>query len=212
MEGPHRVGPRGTCTSPMSAPARRTIRRATTHLAETTLLNLVPIDPSRVHRMQAERADLDAAAEEYSDLLASSLPATTAGAPTARPRPPRARRERPHRLFVPGDAGARCDRSLGDAGPRRLRSPSIGSRSPTRRSTRPPPSDSWSPEPPSTRRSRRPPEARSLPPTSARATGCLRGSSTPLLRRGDGSENSGSPLTHVCQNPRDAAIDVEALH
>jgi 6-phosphogluconolactonase len=45
--------------------------------AETTLLTHVPIDPSRVHRMQAERSDLDAAAAEYSDLLATSLPADT---------------------------------------------------------------------------------------------------------------------------------------
>jgi 6-phosphogluconolactonase len=51
------------------------------HLAATTLLRLVPIDPSRVHRMPAERADLDAAANEYSDLLAGSLPASERGAP-----------------------------------------------------------------------------------------------------------------------------------
>lgn len=51
------------------------------HLAETTLLSHVAIDPQRVHRMQAERPDLDAAAAEYSDLLASSLPAGPAGAP-----------------------------------------------------------------------------------------------------------------------------------
>ncbi len=44
------------------------------HLAETTLLSRVPIDPARVHRMPAERPDLDAAAAEYSDTLASSLP------------------------------------------------------------------------------------------------------------------------------------------
>ena len=48
------------------------------HLAETTLLSHVPIDPARVHRMRAERTDLDAAAAEYSDLLASSLPADQA--------------------------------------------------------------------------------------------------------------------------------------
>ena len=51
------------------------------HLAQTTLLSRVPIDPSRVHRMPAERADLDAGAAEYSDLLASSLPAARGGAP-----------------------------------------------------------------------------------------------------------------------------------
>ena len=51
------------------------------HFAETTLLSRVPIDPGRVHRMHAERADLDAAAAEYSDLLASSLPSGSGGAP-----------------------------------------------------------------------------------------------------------------------------------
>jgi 6-phosphogluconolactonase len=49
--------------------------------AETTLLTRVPIDPARVHRMRAERRDLDAAAEDYSKLLAISLPAGAAGAP-----------------------------------------------------------------------------------------------------------------------------------
>lgn len=51
------------------------------HLAQSTLLSRVPIDPLRVHRMPAERSDLDAAASEYSDLLASSLPAGPGGAP-----------------------------------------------------------------------------------------------------------------------------------
>jgi 6-phosphogluconolactonase len=50
-------------------------------LAETTLLTHVPVDPDRVHRMQAERTDLDAAAAEYSDLLAKTLPAAPTGAP-----------------------------------------------------------------------------------------------------------------------------------
>jgi 6-phosphogluconolactonase len=50
-------------------------------LAATTLLSRVPIDPSRVHRMPAERADLDAAALEYSELLATSLPSGSGGAP-----------------------------------------------------------------------------------------------------------------------------------
>lgn len=50
-------------------------------LAETTLLSRVPITHARVHRMPAERADLDAAAEEYSELLASTLPAGAGGAP-----------------------------------------------------------------------------------------------------------------------------------
>jgi 6-phosphogluconolactonase len=51
------------------------------YLAKTTLLSRVPIDAGRVHRMSGERADLDAAAAEYSALLASSLPADSAGAP-----------------------------------------------------------------------------------------------------------------------------------
>lgn len=51
------------------------------HFAETTLLSRVPIEPARVHRMEAERADLDAAAAEYSDLLASTLPRGPSGAP-----------------------------------------------------------------------------------------------------------------------------------
>lgn len=51
------------------------------HLAETTLLSRVPIDPGRVHRMAADRADLDGAATEYSDLLASALPRGHGGAP-----------------------------------------------------------------------------------------------------------------------------------
>jgi 6-phosphogluconolactonase len=51
------------------------------HLADTTLLSLVSIDPSHVHRMPAERADLDAAALEYSNLLPSSLPTAADGAP-----------------------------------------------------------------------------------------------------------------------------------
>jgi 6-phosphogluconolactonase len=51
------------------------------HLAKTTLLSRVPIDARQVHRMPAERADLDVAAAEYSDLLESSLPAGPGGAP-----------------------------------------------------------------------------------------------------------------------------------
>ena len=51
------------------------------HLAETTLLSRVPIDPARIHRMPAERPDLDAAAAEYSDTLAKSLPPGPGGAP-----------------------------------------------------------------------------------------------------------------------------------
>jgi 6-phosphogluconolactonase len=51
------------------------------HLATTTLLSLVPIDPAHVHRMSGERPDLDAAAIEYSALLAGSLPSGPGGAP-----------------------------------------------------------------------------------------------------------------------------------
>lgn len=51
------------------------------HLFESTLLTRVGIDAQRVHRMPAERADLDAAAAGYSNLLASSLPAGPGGAP-----------------------------------------------------------------------------------------------------------------------------------
>ncbi len=51
------------------------------HLAQTTLLSRVPIDPERVHRMPAERPDLDAAAAGYSDLLTATLPAGAGGAP-----------------------------------------------------------------------------------------------------------------------------------
>jgi 6-phosphogluconolactonase len=49
--------------------------------ARETLLEHVAIDPGHVHRMQAERADLDAAAAEYSALLASSLPHRPGAAP-----------------------------------------------------------------------------------------------------------------------------------
>jgi 6-phosphogluconolactonase len=51
------------------------------HFAETTLLSHVPIESARVHRMQGERPDLDAAAADYSDLLASTLPRGPGGAP-----------------------------------------------------------------------------------------------------------------------------------
>jgi 6-phosphogluconolactonase len=55
--------------------------RSNYYLAQTTLLSRVPIDPNRVHRMPAERPDLDAAAAEYSGLLAISLPPGSSGAP-----------------------------------------------------------------------------------------------------------------------------------
>jgi 6-phosphogluconolactonase len=51
------------------------------HLAQSTLLSRVTVDPQRVHRMPADRADLDAAAAEYSGLLASTLPTGAGGAP-----------------------------------------------------------------------------------------------------------------------------------
>jgi 6-phosphogluconolactonase len=51
------------------------------HFATTTLLSHVPIESARVHRMEAERPDLDAAAAEYSDLLATTLPPGPSGAP-----------------------------------------------------------------------------------------------------------------------------------
>jgi 6-phosphogluconolactonase len=51
------------------------------HLAQSTLLSKVAIDPQRVHRMPADRPDLDTAAAEYSDLLAATLPAGAGGAP-----------------------------------------------------------------------------------------------------------------------------------
>jgi 6-phosphogluconolactonase len=51
------------------------------HLAQSTLLSKVAVDPHNVHRMAADRPDLDAAAAEYSGLLASTLPAGAGGAP-----------------------------------------------------------------------------------------------------------------------------------
>src|SRR4029077_14943517 len=55
--------------------------RSNHHLAATHLLSRVPIDPRRVHRMEAERPALDAAAAEYSQLLATTLRPGNAGAP-----------------------------------------------------------------------------------------------------------------------------------
>ena len=51
------------------------------HLAQTRLLSRVAVDPQHVHRMQAERADLDGAAQEYAQLLATTQPLTAGGAP-----------------------------------------------------------------------------------------------------------------------------------
>jgi 6-phosphogluconolactonase len=50
-------------------------------LAQATLLSHVAVDPDNVHRMPAERADLDVAAGEYSDLLELNLPPGPGGAP-----------------------------------------------------------------------------------------------------------------------------------
>jgi 6-phosphogluconolactonase len=50
-------------------------------LARETLLDQVPIPAAQVHRMEAERPDLDAAAAEYSVLLEATLPTGPAGAP-----------------------------------------------------------------------------------------------------------------------------------
>jgi 6-phosphogluconolactonase len=50
-------------------------------LAHDTLLAHVPIPPERIHRMEAERPDLDAAAREYSSLLADTLPRGPGSAP-----------------------------------------------------------------------------------------------------------------------------------
>lgn len=51
------------------------------HMAREALLRHVPIPPERVHRMEAERDDRDAAAREYSTLLADTLTRGPAGAP-----------------------------------------------------------------------------------------------------------------------------------
>jgi 6-phosphogluconolactonase len=50
-------------------------------MARETLLDHVPIPPGRVHRMEAERPDLEAAAAEYSALLEATLPIGAGGAP-----------------------------------------------------------------------------------------------------------------------------------
>lgn len=48
-------------------------------MAREALLDLVPVRPELIHRMQAERTDLDAAAAEYSSILASTCPPATPG-------------------------------------------------------------------------------------------------------------------------------------
>jgi 6-phosphogluconolactonase len=51
------------------------------HMAYEALLRHVPIPPERIHRMEAERSDRDAAAREYSTLLADTLARGPGGAP-----------------------------------------------------------------------------------------------------------------------------------
>lgn len=50
-------------------------------MAREALLDLVPIRPELIHRMEAERADLDTAAAEYSSILASTCPPASPGSP-----------------------------------------------------------------------------------------------------------------------------------
>ena len=50
-------------------------------MAREALLDLVPIPAEQVHRIEAERADLDAAAAEYGTILSSTSPAATPGSP-----------------------------------------------------------------------------------------------------------------------------------
>ena len=50
--------------------------RSNYRLARETLLDQVTVRPERVHRMRAELSDLDAAAAEYSTLLAATCPSS----------------------------------------------------------------------------------------------------------------------------------------
>jgi 6-phosphogluconolactonase len=50
-------------------------------MAREALLDLVPIPADQVHRIEADRADLDAAAAEYGTILSSTSPAATPGSP-----------------------------------------------------------------------------------------------------------------------------------
>ncbi|HWQ69019.1 MAG TPA: 6-phosphogluconolactonase [Patescibacteria group bacterium] len=52
-------------------------------MARATLLSRVPIPLDRIHRMQAERADLDAAANEYEAEIARTFAAQSPGEPPA---------------------------------------------------------------------------------------------------------------------------------
>lgn len=55
--------------------------RSNLHMASSTLLRHVPIPAHHIHRMRAEAADLDAAAAEYAQRLATTLPAGAAATP-----------------------------------------------------------------------------------------------------------------------------------
>ena len=48
-------------------------------MAREALLDLVPVRPELIHRMEAECSDLDAAAAEYSSILASTCPTAATG-------------------------------------------------------------------------------------------------------------------------------------
>ncbi|MGD1034461.1 MAG: 6-phosphogluconolactonase [Candidatus Dormibacteria bacterium] len=50
-------------------------------MAREALLDLVPIPADQVHRIEGERADLDAAAAEYGTILSSTSPPATPGSP-----------------------------------------------------------------------------------------------------------------------------------
>ncbi len=50
--------------------------RSNFRMAQETLLAHVPVPPGRVHRMPAERADLDQAARDYAEVLRARLPQT----------------------------------------------------------------------------------------------------------------------------------------
>src|SRR5258708_10374893 len=55
--------------------------RSNYHMANETLLSRVPIPPERVHRMETERPDLEAAADEYASILEDTLVRGPGGAP-----------------------------------------------------------------------------------------------------------------------------------
>ena len=75
------TGPRGTCTSPMSVRAHRRIPRATTTLAETTLLSRVPIDPGRCTACLPSAPTLMRPRRNIRICSRASLPAGSGGAP-----------------------------------------------------------------------------------------------------------------------------------